>query len=392
LRYEQAGRALVDKAAAKRRRNRPRAQAAGPDGPAASLLEGPQAGVDKEIDGNTMRASKTHFDLCDLSSRATSFRAPVARELSLVDRELSRILPNGGGLIDEVSDHLLSSRGKKFRPTLLLLTSRMTGGAPTEESIAASVVVELVHMATLVHDDTIDKSKFRRGRPTINTRWNEQVSVIMGDYVYTKVFKILADLRMFKVMDILAKSTHDMTIGEMAQIERKHKFDTTEEEYMAVIGNKTASLIAAACEIGAAVAGADDRGADICSSFGSKIGLAFQIMDDILDFIGDEFVLGKPRGSDVKGGDMTLPLIGALRGASEPDREILVRLLSSVSSERGALDRLTDMIERRGGFAYAKDRAAQCAKEAKDLLLTFGPSPSRDALLLAADYVVDRNY
>jgi octaprenyl-diphosphate synthase len=339
-----------------------------------------------------MRATTPPLSLSNLYSRAASFYAPVDGELCLVDEELCRILPNGGGLIDEVSDHLLSSRGKRFRPTLLLLTARMAGGASTKECIASSVVVELVHIATLVHDDTIDKSRLRRGKPTVNTRWSEQVSVIMGDYVYTKVFKILADLRMFRVMDILANATHNMTIGEMAQIEGKNNFNTTEDEYMAVIGNKTASLIAAACEIGAIVGGADDHDAELCSLFGSQVGLAFQIMDDILDFVGDEVVLGKARGSDVKGGDITLPLISALRGAPRSDRESLMTLVSSAGREGADLDELTRLVERNGGFSYAKERAAQCANAAKDLLVSFEPSPSRDALLFAADYVVQRNF
>jgi octaprenyl-diphosphate synthase len=316
----------------------------------------------------------------------------VAEELPLVEKELCRILPNGGGLIDEVSEYLLSSRGKRFRPTLVLLSAHMAGGGSTEESVAASVIVELVHMATLVHDDTIDKSAVRRGKPTINSRWNEQVSIIMGDYVYTKVFKILADLKMFKVMDILAKSTHDMTIGEMAQIERKNNLTTTEDEYMTVIDNKTASLIAAACEIGATVGGAGERGAEVCSSFGRQVGLAFQIMDDILDFVGDERVLGKPSGSDVRGGDITLPVISALRNAPERDRERLRELVASADSNDGVLDELTELMDRHGGFAYAKTVAAQCAAAAKELLVSFEPSPSRDALFFAADYVVQRNF
>jgi octaprenyl-diphosphate synthase len=197
---------------------------------------------------------------------------------------------------------------------------------------------------------------------------------------------------MFKVMEILARSTHNMTIGEMSQIERKNDFTTTEDEYMMVIDNKTASLIAAACEIGATVGGADERSAEICSSFGRQVGLAFQIMDDILDFVGDERVLGKPPGSDVRGGDITLPLISALRNAPERDREVLKELVSYPDSKDGVLDELMHIMERHGGFVYAKDRAAQCAQAAKALLGSFRASPSRDALLFAADYVVQRNF
>ena len=339
-----------------------------------------------------MKAATTALKRIGLSARMASFRAPVAGELELVDRELSRILPNGGGLIDEVSDHVLSTKGKKFRPTLLLLTAQMAGNAPRDECVAASVMLELIHIATLIHDDTIDGSLLRRGKPTINSRWSEEVSIIMGDYVYSKAFKVLAELKMFKVMETLASTTHCMTIGEMAQIEKKHDLDTTEEDYTAVIDRKTASLISAACEIGAMVGGADDESAGACAAFGRNVGLAFQIMDDILDFVGDEKVLGKPRGSDIRGGDITLPLISAMRNAPERERFAMRRLASSPELQDGALDELMRLIDRHGGFSYAGGKAAHYARAAKALLVPFRCSPSRDALQSAADYVVERNF
>jgi len=327
-----------------------------------------------------------------LSSRMASFRAPVADELKLVDRELTRILPDGGGLIDEVSDYVLSTKGKKFRPTLLLLTARTVGAGGGEECVAAAAMLELVHIATLIHDDAIDNSNLRRGKPTVNAKWSEEVSIIMGDYVYTKVFKLLAESRMFGVMETLARTTHYMTIGEMAQIEKKGDFETSEEDYLMVIDKKTASLISAACEIGAIVGGAGDEAVKACASFGRNVGLAFQIMDDILDFIGDERVLGKPRGSDIRGGDITLPFICALRNASDGDRAAMIEIASSKDLDDGKLDKLTDLMNRNGGLAQARERAAHYARAAKALLLPFESSPSRDALLFAADYVVERNF
>lgn len=339
-----------------------------------------------------MKAARSALKWVGLSARMASFRAPVAHELELVDRELSRVLPNGGGLIDEVSDHVLSTKGKKFRPTLLLLTARMAGNAPGEECIAASVMVELVHIATLVHDDTIDKSRLRRGKPTVNSRWSEGVSIIMGDYLYSKAFKALAELKMFDVIETLARTTHRMTMGEMAQIERKNDLNTTEEEYMHVIEKKTASLISAACEIGARIGGGDDDVAEACASFGRDVGLAFQIMDDILDFLGDEKVLGKPRGSDIKGGDITLPLIAALRNSPQDEKLALHRLASSPDPKDGAMDQLLKLMEKHGGFEYAREIAAKHARSAKAHLHSFKDSPTRNALQSAADYVVERNF
>lgn len=339
-----------------------------------------------------MKATASARKWVELSTRMASFRAPVADELKQVDRELSRVLPNGGGLIDEVSDYVLSTKGKKFRPTLLLLSARMTGAPKPAECIAASVMLELVHIATLIHDDTIDNSALRRGKPTVNTRWSEDVSIIMGDYVYSKVFKMLAELKMFKEMETLARTTHFMTIGEMTQIERKNDFDTTEEDYLTIIDKKTASLISAACEIGARVGGGDDEAAEACASFGRNVGLAFQIMDDILDFVGSEKILGKPRGSDIRGGDLTLPMISALRNAPESERTAMQRMATSPDLKDGALDDLVRLMEKHGGFACARERAAHYAHAAKALLLPFDNSPSRNALQSAADYVVERNF
>jgi geranylgeranyl pyrophosphate synthase len=287
-------------------------------------------------------------------------------------------------------------------------------------------------MATLIHDDTVDKSPTRRGKPTVRSRWSEDVSIIMGDYVYSKAFKILAGLKMFGAMEILARSTHNMTIGEMAQIEIRGDFQATEDDYMTLIDNKTASLIAAACEIGAMTGGSHEGQAQMCSSFGRQVGLAFQIMDDILDFVGDERVLGKPRGSDIKGGDFTLPMIAALKnapkGARHEIKELALALRSashisdnghdglgndgrpdnskevvSLNAQTDAIsqedenngstfDELVSIIEEHGGFAYARRTAARCAREAKELLVQFDDSPSRDALLTAADYVVRRDF
>jgi geranylgeranyl pyrophosphate synthase len=360
----------------------------------------------------------------DLAARVISFRAPVAYELEQVDLGLARVFPNDESLLGEVSEHLLSAKGKKFRPALLLLTAEMVGGVCEEDSVAAAVVVELVHMATLIHDDTVDKSLTRRGKPTVHSRWSEDVSIIMGDYVYSKAFKMLAGLNMYGAMAILAQSTHEMTIGEMAQIETKWNFDATEDDYMTIIEKKTASLIAAACEIGAMTGGSHEGESRICSSFGRQVGLAFQIMDDILDFLGDEAVLGKPRGSDIKGGDMTLPMIAALGHAPGRDRrrirDLALALETGSKSSRtrlddgygedgdtdgnvearrsedpagdGGFDELVGLIEKHGGFEYARDTAARCAREAGRLLLSFESSPSREALLSAADYVVRRDF
>lgn len=331
--------------------------------------------------------------------KAKSFLSPVSEELGLVERELARMLPHGTGLIDEVCDHLLAGRGKRLRPTLLLLTAKATGEPSKEECVTAAAVVELVHTATLVHDDAIDGSGMRRGASTVNRRWGDTVSILMGDYVYSKVFTLLAEQKMFGAMGILAKSTNEMTVAEMAQVEHRKNIEVPEPDYMSVVEGKTASLIAAACEIGAMVGGRHDGIAKVCSSFGRQLGIAFQIADDILDFVGDEHILGKERGADLREGKVTLPLIAALQSAAEPDRarlrELALEFFADESASEGpsetAWSEIISLIERHRGFSYSREVAAHYAESAKRLIAAFDETPSRNALLAAADYIVLRS-
>ena len=322
---------------------------------------------------------------------------PLARELELVELELAALLHHGNGLIGEVCDHLLSAKGKRLRPALLLLTSDMAGAACREECVRAAAAVELVHTATLIHDDTIDASPLRRGVPTVNSLWNERVSILMGDYIYSKVFDILAGSSMFGAMGILAGSTNDMTVSEMLQMEKRGDLEITECDYMSIIDGKTASLIAAACEIGAMEGGCHDGEAEIFSAFGRQVGLAFQIADDILDLVADGAALGKPRGSDLKQGNVTLPLIAALRNAPEPDRRRMRELASARFRGEGIFtgdegtQELVHLVEKHGGVKYAREEAARCVRKAKSHLLRFGHSPSREALLSAADFAAGRS-
>jgi octaprenyl-diphosphate synthase len=312
----------------------------------------------------------------------------------MVEGQLRRLLPNGSSLIDEVCGHLLSTRGKRFRPALLLLSAKMTGEPSREESVSAAAVVELVHTATLIHDDTIDRSGTRRGLSTVNRRWGDTVSILMGDYVYSKVFNLLAEQKMFGAMGILARSTNDMTVAEMAQVENRGDTMITEDDYLSIVEGKTASLLGAACEIGAMVGGGHDGLAKVCSQFGRRIGIAFQIVDDILDFLGDELQLGKARGTDLREGKVTLPLIAARRNAAGSDLSKLHSLTLAcfaMDDDESDLDELIGLIDKNGGFEYSRETAARCADSAKSLLESFDDSPSRDALIAAADYIVRRS-
>jgi hypothetical protein len=204
---------------------------------------------------------------------------PVRAELDRVQEELCRFFISDVALINEISTHMLRANGKRFRPTLLLLANRLKGPA-SQEAIISATIVELVHTATLVHDDSIDRSFLRRGIPTVNSMWNDQTSVIMGDYLYSKAFFLLIEYGLIEVMQILARTTHRMSLGEMLELEHKLDFDLTEEVYYRLILDKTAVLISAACEIGAYLAWKDGQKRRLLTDFGTDLGMAFQITDD----------------------------------------------------------------------------------------------------------------
>jgi octaprenyl-diphosphate synthase len=325
-----------------------------------------------------------------------AFREPVSRDLELVERELEVLLPHGSGLIRDVTVHLLSAKGKRLRPTLVLLAAELGGSSLRADRVTAAAVVELIHLATLVHDDAIDGSHLRRGIPTVNKLWSDCVSILAGDYVYSKVFSVLAEAKLFGAMGILARSTNEMTVGEMMQVEKKADLATSENDYMSIVDGKTASLIAAACEIGAMVGGCHDGKAEAFASFGRQLGLAFQIGDDILDIVEDDAALGKPRGTDLREGNVTLPLIAALRVADARDASRMKKLAVSLhdggagGSREDSLDEMVRLVEENGGLNYARAKAGLCAQRAKDHLARFPDSRARDALSLAADYVACR--
>ncbi len=319
-----------------------------------------------------------------------AFQAPVEEELARVDRHIADFFSAPGGLVGEVARHVLASNGKRVRPTLLLLVARRGGRAP-EQSILAAAAVELIHIATLIHDDSIDRSMLRRGLPTINSMFSDQVSIIMGDFVYSKAFALMVERGLFREMGILAETAHIMSRGEMLQLERKNRLDATESDYLEVIDEKTASLFAAACEIGALARGGGEAEVAAWGKFGREYGRAFQITDDLFDFIGEEAVMGKARGSDIKSGRVTLPVIAALRNASPRERGRVEELVLGGGMMDGLWDELVSFIDLKGGVDYCLDRAAHHAHQAHDIANELDvDADSRTALAAAVQHVVRR--
>ena len=312
---------------------------------------------------------------------------PVAKQLDQVAAELRRIVTGDFPVIADANDHLLRMKGKQFRPTLLLLAHQATGGGdPRVVRLAA--VVELIHLATLVHDDSVDHSALRRGMPTLNALFSHQVAVIMGDYLYSRAIIELVKLEDLVPLQIFARVTNEMTIGEMRQLEAHDKLAYTEEQYDLLIRAKTASLLSGACEAGGLLAGDTLRAA--LARFGFYLGMAFQITDDLLDYTQTEAITGKPSGLDLREHKVTLPLIAALPRLGVAERRVVARLMDTPEPPDALVAEVVQLVDAAGGLAYARERALSLAQQAETALDELPPSPAREALKDSIVYAVER--
>jgi octaprenyl-diphosphate synthase len=312
---------------------------------------------------------------------------PVAAELEQVAAELQRIIAADFPLIAAVNEHLQHMKGKLFRPTLLLL-SNQASGSDDPRTVTLAAVVELIHLATLVHDDSVDHSTLRRGLPTLNALFSHQIAVIMGDYLYSRAIIQLVELDDLEPLRVFARVTNEMTIGEMRQLEAHDRLAYGEAEYDLLIRAKTASLLSGACEVGALRAAPAPRAA--LARFGLRLGMAFQIADDLLDYTEGEAVTGKPSGLDLREHKVTLPLIAALDAMSPSDRRVVEELMATPTPDDGQVADVIRLVMERGGLDYARRRALELAQQAESELDFLPPSAARDALRDSIAYAVER--
>ena len=313
----------------------------------------------------------------------------ISGDLSALEAEVDRLLRSDDPMVQEICDHLARGKGKRFRPTLLMLTAKhATQSDP--EAVFAAACVEIVHLATLVHDDFIDSAETRRGLPTVNVQWNPAAALIMGDWLYSKVFALLCAREMFDAMRIIGMTTHLMSVAEMMQLEFNRKLDLAEEDYLRVIQRKTGSLIEASCEIGALLHPELKRHARAFGEYGRQVGLAFQITDDILDYLGDNHRLGKPVGGDWKEGRITLPFIAARRQAPRSEVRELERAIELAEDPASLWTDVRAFVQRHGGVEFAYDRAHHYGDLAREAIRTINVDPQREILSTAAEYVLGR--
>ena len=319
--------------------------------------------------------------------KLSAIQDPVRESLERVGDEIRRIVVSDFDDIEEVNEHLLFMRGKLFRPTLLLLSSRVAG-RDHDHTLTLAAVVELVHLATLVHDDAVDHSALRRGLPTVNALWTHQVAIIMGDYLYSRGVSELARIGNLEALSVLANAANEMSVGEMRQLTSYDALDFTEDDYYRLIAAKTASLMSASCEMGAIAGAPEHRGA--LAQFGHALGMAFQIADDLLDYTGSEAVTGKPTGHDLRERKVTLPLVEALARADEAEIREIRSFFTRVDPTDDEIARIVEIVVERGGLEYASGVADGYATRAREALADLPDSPATSALADAVSYAVDR--
>ncbi len=315
----------------------------------------------------------------------------IAPELRLVEEEFEHQARSNIQVIAYIGEYLRRSGGKRVRPALTILSNYAVGGdGSNRSSIRMATVMEFLHTATLVHDDVIDKAETRRNRPSINSEFGNQTAVLMGDWLYMSAFETSLAERSLPILDILTAVTRKMTEGELLQLTLLGRTDVTEEQYFDVIARKTAYLFSACCEIGALLGGADKETQARLRDYGMNLGTAFQLVDDLLDFTGDEQALGKPAGADLVEGKVSLPLIFLLQRHPQLRGDIQT-VIADQSYANTPRQTILEALEQTGSLALAKERAVECAEAAVAALNGLNHSPHAQSLASIPAYIVERD-
>lgn len=310
------------------------------------------------------------------------------KELREVEETLKELFNSDSFLIPLVGRYLLDSGGKRLRPLFLLSSSRFSGYRGNDHIVLASII-ELIHMASLLHDDVVDSAQLRRGRPPANSIWGNQVVILVGDFLYSNAIRKAVSFGNQRIMETLSQATTNMTQGELIQLQRSGDIDITEEEYRKIISSKTGILISAACRIGAILGESSQDEENALARFGLKAGTGFQMVDDILDYMADEKELGKKLGKDIQEGKVTLPLICLFSSASFKEKEEVKETIRSGLSDEG-IRRIMELFRDYNVIEKSKSMAKAVVEDAKSELMIFPDSPLRDEMLQIADYSLVR--
>jgi octaprenyl-diphosphate synthase len=328
-------------------------------------------------------------DALSLPADFASVRSLAAADMQRVDALIRDRLASDVVLINQIAEHIIAGGGKRLRPMLHVLAANAAGYRGDRHAKLAAVI-EFIHTSTLLHDDVVDESDLRRGRKTANALWGNAASVLVGDFLYSRSFQLMVELDDMRIMRILADTTNTIAQGEVLQLLNIGNADVTEGAYLAVIERKTAVLFAAATELGGVLGGLPDAQVAALREYGMQLGYAFQIADDLLDYVSDADTLGKNIGDDLAEGKPTLPLIYALEQAGEPQRQSLRHAIEHGGLE--SLDQIVAAIRESGALERTRERAQAHADTARKALSALAPSAWRSALGTLADYAVERTY
>jgi octaprenyl-diphosphate synthase len=314
-------------------------------------------------------------------------QAPIESEMVQFELKFRDFMKSKVKLLDHITHYIVKRKGKQMRPMFVFLTAGVCGGI-NDSTHRGAALIELLHTATLVHDDVVDDANYRRGFFSVNALWKNKIAVLVGDYLLSRGLLLSVDNGDFHLLKIVSHAVREMSEGELLQIAKARKLDITEDVYFTIIRQKTASLIASCCAVGAASSQSNSETIEKMREFGEKIGMAFQIKDDLFDFGTDE--IGKPVGIDIKEKKMTLPLIYALERADWLQKKKIIHLIRNRSEEKKAVNEVIDFVKKSGGIPYAEEVMMRYYQEALDILTTFPDSEYKTSLVSLVSYTIER--
>lgn len=326
-----------------------------------------------------------HKDLITLKQ----ITQPIIEDVKIFQKEFENALNSEVRLINTISKYMIKNKGKNIRPILTILSARLCG-EPTINSYRAAAMMELLHIATLIHDDVVDDATLRRGRPSINRVWKNKLSVLMGDFILSKALINMIGLKDFDALEQISSTAEKLSAGEILQIEKSITRSMTEDVYFEMISQKTASLIATSCELGAITTTKKEKDRQATFSFGENLGMAFQIKDDLFDLLGNENDTGKNNGGDVKRNMATLPLIFSKNNMSRPAYKKLKKLLDLKKKSRSVISQIVQIIEETGGVDYARKKLDEYSQKAIESILPYPDTPIRQSMLDLVDFNASR--
>jgi len=314
----------------------------------------------------------------------------VESDLADIESALTSNLNPHIDLVTKTANHILFSGGKRLRPLLMVLCARICGYIK-DDSKSFSTIFEYLHAATLLHDDLVDGANIRRGAPVAHSIWGNSTTVLVGDFLLARALSIAAETDRTEIIKVISQITEEMSQGEIHQLMRKGSLDITESEYLEIITRKTAVLIQGACRVGAILAKAPEKTEKALSDYGLNLGIAFQMIDDLLDYTADPTILGKEIGADLREGKLTLPIIHTMSELTPSDKTRIEDIISKQDFSLDEFKLLVDMLNHYGGISYTKNLALKRIESAKAALSVFKQTETKDLLMYIADYAVDRN-